>query len=100
VIRNGNLGVVVSILLPVVVGGCASPTPLSPEGMDPYMLKLISAGHTGCQPEQNIISIVRPPGQGYAYGQWSATCNGRTFLCTSVITLTGQLLASCAIAVP
>jgi hypothetical protein len=40
-------------------------------------LKLISAGHTGCTPEQLTVSNVRNLGT-----IWNATCNGKTYLCS------------------
>jgi hypothetical protein len=57
-------------------------------------LKLVSAGHTGCSPDENEISNVtaKPDGSG----MWNATCKGKRYLCTS-IGLTGNTAAfSCA----
>jgi hypothetical protein len=45
-------------------------------------LKIISAGHTGCTPEQLSIS-----NHAYKFGGgelWDATCNGNVYQCTRV----------------
>ena len=57
-------------------------------------LKLISAGHTGCTPEQLTISNV----QGLGATMWNATCNGKTYLCSGVSTGKSSADYSCALA--
>jgi hypothetical protein len=52
-------------------------------------LKLISAGHTGCTPDQLTISNV----QG---SMWNATCNGKIYLCSGVSTGKSSAEFSCA----
>jgi len=54
-------------------------------------LKLISAGHTGCTPDQLTISNVQGPGS-----MWNATCNGRIYLCSGVATGKSSAEYSCA----
>ena len=45
-------------------------------------LKLVSAGHTGCMPDENLIAnvVAHPDGSGI----WNATCKGKVYLCTAV----------------
>jgi hypothetical protein len=57
-------------------------------------LKLISAGHTGCTPEQLTISNVQGPGATL----WNATCNGKTYLCSAYATGKSSGDYSCALA--
>jgi hypothetical protein len=45
-------------------------------------LKIISAGHTGCTPEQLSISNFHAPFGGGEV--WNATCNGNVYLCSGV----------------
>lgn len=44
-------------------------------------LQAISAGHTGCMPEENELSNVK---NGAASASWNATCKGKVYLCTGV----------------
>jgi hypothetical protein len=46
-------------------------------------LKAASAGHIGCVPEQMTISNRRENG-GVLF--WDATCKGKTYLCSQVVT--------------
>jgi uncharacterized oligopeptide transporter (OPT) family protein len=52
-------------------------------------LKSISAGHTGCTPDQLTISNV----QG---SMWNASCNGKIYLCSGVATGKSAAQYSCA----
>jgi hypothetical protein len=52
-------------------------------------LKLISAGHTGCTPDQLTISNVRG-------ALWNASCNGKTYLCSGVSVGQSSAEFSCA----
>ena len=46
-------------------------------------LKIISAGHTGCAPEQ--LSISNFHANTFGGGEvWNATCNGKVYLCSGV----------------
>jgi hypothetical protein len=56
-------------------------------------LKLISAGHTGCTPDQLTISNIQGPGS-----MWNATCNGKVYLCSGVPTGKSSSEFSCALA--
>ena len=57
--------------------GCASLTEKK--------LKTVSAGYTGCRPEENELSnvVAKPDGSG----TWNATCKGKTYLCSAISTL-------------
>jgi hypothetical protein len=52
----------------------------SPDAIE--RLQVASAGHTGCRPENNSISVVwmKPDGSGV----WQATCQGKVYLCSVV----------------
>jgi hypothetical protein len=46
-------------------------------------LKTVSAGHTGCTPEQLTISNHQT--NTFGGGEtWNATCNGKVYLCSGV----------------
>jgi hypothetical protein len=47
-------------------------------------LKTISAGHTGCTPEQLTISNHQHIGTFGSDETWNATCNGKVYLCSGV----------------
>ena len=55
----------VALMLAVLVGTSACVSL-------PEQLKTVSAGHTGCAPEQLTIANIRPSGGGYL---WNAACN-------------------------
>ena len=57
----------------VAATGC---TPFSEQA------KVISAGHTGCTPEQLTISNLSNTWPGNV--MWNATCNGKVYLCSGV----------------
>ncbi len=56
-------------------------------------LKAVSAGHIGCAPEQMTISNRRANGGVLL---WDAACNGKTYLCSQVITGKSSAEYSCA----
>jgi hypothetical protein len=45
-------------------------------------LKTVSAGYTGCTPDENVLSNVAAKYDGS--GTWNATCRGKTYLCSAV----------------
>ena len=56
-------------------------------------LKAVSAGHTGCTPDQLTISNH----QYNMYGEtWNATCNGKVYLCSGVASGKSSEDFSCA----
>lgn len=67
-----RIGVLVIALLDTV--GCASAVLNN--------LKIVSAGHTGCLPDENEISNVNVNLIGV--GTWYATCKGEVYLCSGV----------------
>jgi len=67
----------------LAVTGCtaiADSVANSPAGI--RHLQLVSAGHTGCLPDDNQISNVSASTDGSA--TWNATCKGKIFLCSAV----------------
>jgi hypothetical protein len=50
-------------------------------------LKMVSAGYTGCIPEENALTNIEPNLDGS--GTWNATCKGKTYLCSTIRT-TGE----------
>ena len=57
-------------------------------------LRAVSAGYTGCPPGDNVLSNVAMHAD--RSGTWNATCKGKTFLCTAVVTDTVALNAPVA----
>ena len=55
---------------------------------------MVSAGHTGCMPEDNVISNVVANLDGS--GTWNATCKGRVYLCSAVGSVGNSESYSCA----
>ena len=54
----------------------------------------MSAGHTGCAPEENTLSNVSADSDGS--GMWNATCKGKSYLCTAVASVGNSESFSCA----
>jgi len=61
-------------MLVVGMGGCTA--------MVVNQLKTVSAGHTGCAPDDNVITNIKAGADGG--GTWNATCNGKVYLCSGV----------------
>jgi hypothetical protein len=78
----------------VMSAGCAAvrPSPNSPEVLQ--ALKMVSAGHTGCLPDDNEISNVSAARDGS--GTWNATCKGKPYLCSAFRAVGGSQSYSCA----
>jgi hypothetical protein len=74
-------GVAFAVL--AALGGCASPDEL----------RLLSAGRTGCQPQDNKLSNVSTQALGTT---WNATCKGKVYLCTRVVSSDAAASTSCA----
>ncbi|HYJ39551.1 MAG TPA: hypothetical protein VEW08_02105 [Steroidobacteraceae bacterium] len=72
--------------------GCSSLTAESPLVKD--KLKAVSAGYTGCMPEENELSNVAPKPDGS--GTWNATCKGKSFLCSAVADANNSVSFHCA----
>jgi hypothetical protein len=77
-----------------LAAGCATlgPSPNSPEVLQ--ALQLVSAGHTGCLPDDNEISNVHASRDGS--GTWNATCKGKSYLCSAFRAVGGSQSYSCA----
>jgi len=59
------------------ITGCTALSVNSPVFVE--RLKVVSAGHTGCQPAENQISSISDALDGVT---WNATCKGRVYLCS------------------
>src|SRR4051812_3559959 len=57
-------------------------------------LRTVSAGYTGCMPEENILSNIKPNPDGS--GTWNATCKGKTYLCSAIATVDNSVSFHCA----
>jgi hypothetical protein len=71
--------------------GCAS---VANSALVVKHLKIVSAGHTGCLPDENEISNVKSDPDGS--GTWNATCNGRVYLCSAVASVGNSESYNCA----
>src|SRR5262249_46318657 len=74
-----------------LLAGCVPITKNSPIVRN--QLQTISAGHTGCMPEENQLSNVKDSADG---ATWNATCKGKVYLCTGVSDLSNSRTYSCA----
>jgi len=94
-------GLSITLLATTVIAttGCA-PMPANPPPVPTSSsliinpLKLGSAGHTGCLPDENVVSKValNPDGSG----TWNATCKGKVYLCSAVALRGNSQSVSCA----
>jgi hypothetical protein len=84
----------VTLLVTVLASasGCVPVSTNSPVIQD--RLKMVSAGHTGCMPDENVISNVVANLDGS--GTWNATCKGKTYLCSVVGSVGNSESFSCA----
>ena len=71
------------LLLICVAAGTASCVDLNNSPDIQGKLKAVSAGYTGCAPQDNVLSNVAMHGDGS--GIWNATCKGKIFLCSAVV---------------
>ena len=82
----------VSMVVLLMMAGCVL-TANSP--MVARQLKMVSAGHTGCLPDDNELSNISLSGDGSCV--WNATCKGKVYLCSAVGFAGGSLESfSCA----
>jgi hypothetical protein len=75
----------------LVIAGCAF---IANSPMVVKKLKIVSAGHTGCLPDENEISNVNSSPDGS--GTWNATCKGKVYLCSAVASVGNSESFSCA----
>ena len=73
-----NYTIVVAAFMSLTLTACAT---LAHSAPVTRQLQMISAGHTGCLPEDNKLSNVNMNLDGS--GTWNATCKGRVYLCSS-----------------
>lgn len=83
----------VAVMGCLAVSGCAAPLSAR-SGPVISRLQMVSAGHTGCLPQQNEISNVVMNLDGS--GTWNASCQGKAFLCSAVGSTGGSESFSCA----
>ena len=74
----------------LITTGCVTPS----SAMMTNSLEMISAGHTGCLPEDNRISNVKMNLDGS--GTWNATCKGKAYLCSAFLGVSKSESYSCA----
>ena len=77
-------------VLAFLVCGCAAL-----DGQIVARLQDVTSGHIGCPPEEIAI-----PAKSLTGGTWTATCEGRTFYCSSYSTGGDTSTVSCAAALP
>jgi hypothetical protein len=80
------------VALGILVSATACVTPDSPTVTS--ALQMVSAGHTGCLPEENQISNVKMNLDGS--GTWNATCKGKAYLCSAFLGVSKSESYSCA----
>lgn len=80
------------VCLAALAGGCMPMMVNSP--MIQGKLRLVSAGYTGCVPEDNVLTNVSATMDGS--GSWNASCKGKPYLCTSVGQVDGGAQYHCA----
>jgi hypothetical protein len=85
------------ILRAVALAGFALMTTTACQTAIMNQLKTVSAGHTGCTPDQ--ITISNHTGTFSNNETWNATCNGKVYLCSGVVTGKSSEDYSCAPAV-
>jgi hypothetical protein len=79
------------LVVVLVIAGCAS---MANSPIVVKQLKMVSAGHTGCLPDENEISNVNSSPDGS--GTWNATCKGKVYLCSAVASVGNSESYSCA----
>jgi hypothetical protein len=89
---SAALRVILIVALSSGASGCVPLSANSPMIQD--RLKVISAGHTGCAPDENLLSNVVAHSDGS--GIWNATCKGKMYLCTAVVSDGHSESISCA----
>jgi hypothetical protein len=66
----------VALPMALCVTGCLSLN--SPSAQ--RQLQIVSAGQTGCKPDDNVISNAQRYGSS---GTWNVTCNNKVYLCSA-----------------
>jgi len=81
-------------ILATGIGGCAVSPGSSGSSIVEAKLQLVSAGYTGCMPEENAISNVRY--SGFTGGTWNAACKGKSYLCSGAYSTDSSWSFHCA----
>lgn len=81
-------------IVSVVVSGIAGCASMANSSIVANQLKLVSAGHTGCLPDENEVSNVNSSPDGS--GTWNTTCKGKVYLCSAVSSVGNSESYSCA----
>lgn len=55
--------------------------------------QILSAGHTGCMPQDNQVSLLAITGD---VALWTATCKEKTYLCSGAAVVGSSEASSCA----
>lgn len=74
-------------VLLVVVFGISACVGIPGPPMVETQLKLVSAGHTGCLPDENELTNIHANPDGS--GTWNATCKGKVYLCSAASAVVG-----------
>jgi len=77
-----------------IAGGACGCMTLANSPVIQDKLKMVSAGYTGCMPEENVLTNVAPKPDGS--GTWNATCKGKTYLCSTISTTSSSQSYHCA----
>jgi len=90
--RSRKPWAVIPVAMAVATGGCVALSADSP--LVQQKLKTVSAGYTGCTPEENVLTNVsaKPDGSG----TWNATCKGKVYLCSGVAAVGNSESFHCA----
>lgn len=67
-----------AVVASAIFSGCAAPAVR--EANYEQSLQAASAGYTGCQPADNVLTNVSMSGLAN-FGTWNATCKAKTYLC-------------------
>jgi hypothetical protein len=81
-----------ALLIAVATSGCTAISANSP--IVQGKLQMVSAGYTGCMPDENVLSNFAPTFDGS--GTWNATCKGRKYLCSTISTVGNSQSYHCA----
>lgn len=84
--------IVVAAAIAITSSACISLSADSP--LVQAKLRTVSAGYTGCNPDENVLTNVAAKADGS--GTWNATCKGKTYLCSAVGTVNNSESFHCA----
>jgi hypothetical protein len=70
----------------ILLGGCA-------HKLDLDYMKEVSAGRTGCLPDDNVIANVHETSLKNGTTTWTASCKEKTYVCSNSEEATGMLIS-------